>query len=162
MKNFLKITFLFLSFILSMELRAQTQSVIVLEKNETYVSPQPDMIVMDKYTFAEFFYTVEKYDTLTNEVLVYDSLVNHQKAQYDSLQIDYEHLIILKDAEIKTYSDGYEKMKGIARDEIQAKEKLQVDYIKLSEKHSKAKRWRNLFMGASALLSGFIVLSVTH
>jgi hypothetical protein len=162
MKKFLELTFLFLSFAFSAELKGQASIVSVLNKNESYISPQADMVVMDKYTFAEYTFISEKYDTLKTEVLIYDSLVQQQKARYDSMQTDYEKLLSVKQAEVETYSESYESVKGILFNEITAREKLQVDYVKLSEKHSKAKRWRNLFMGASALLSGFIVLSVVH
>jgi hypothetical protein len=162
MKKFLEISFLFIAILFSAALKGQEKNVSLLEKTQAFTAQQDDIVVMDKYTFAGYVYTSEKYDTLKTEVLQYDSVVQLQKAQYDSMQTEYDNVLTLKDSEIKTYSEGYEKMKGIARDEIQAKEKLQVDYLKLSEKHSKAKRWRNLFMGASALLSGFIVLSIAH
>ena len=62
MKN-LKTLFVF-CLLLANLFQLKAQSIILLNKNEIFISPEQDMIVMDKYTFAKYHYTSEQYDSL--------------------------------------------------------------------------------------------------
>ncbi len=162
MRKFLNAIFLMMSLLLTVQIKSQINQVTILEKNQTFISPQEDMVVMDKYLYCEYDYTVRQYDTLKAELEKYNAFEKSQDSIVDSLVGSYEKLIFKKDAEITSYARNYESTKQILLKEITAREKLQVEYSKLEEKRSKTKRWRNVFMGASALLSGIIVLSIVH
>ncbi len=137
-----------------------TAQINVLAKNETFIAPQQDMIVMDKYTFAKYHYTSEQYDSLKKEALSYDSTVEWMNSITQEVEQGYKNLVSVKDKQIQDYSQSYDAMKSTLQKNIDEQNKLQIDYIKLQQKQKRAKRWRNIFLGTAALLGGVIVLLI--
>jgi hypothetical protein len=162
MRKFIETMFLFFALVCAAQLQSQESFITVLDKNESFVSPEPDVVVMDKYTFCSYQYTSDQYDTLKQSVIVYEEAITQQECIRDSIANEYETLIAFKNTEIKEYSDGYEKTKGLLREQIASDEKLQVDYIKLKEKNQRVKKHRNFFIGTSVVLSAFLVLILVH
>ena len=139
---------------------SNAQTISVLAKNETFVSPEADMIVMDKYTFAKYHYTAEQCDSLKKEVLVYDSTVAFMNTVTQEVEQGYKKLVASKDKEIADYSQNYNALKSSLQQSIDEQNKLQVDYLKLEQKQKRVKKWRNIFIGTTAVLAGVIVLIV--
>ena len=72
----------------------------------------------------------------------------------------YQKVINVKDRQIAGYEQSYVALKSTLQQSIEEQNKLQVAYVKLQDKQRKVKRWRNVFMGASAVLAGVLVLVV--
>jgi len=140
----------------------QAQFLVFLDKGDVFTSPQVDMVVMDKSSFANFYYTSAMYDTLKMEVAKYDSLIKTKDSTEEELRADYESIILNKEEQLKSTTAAYEQMKSFLQQSIDRHDKLQVDYLKLQNRHRKVKKWRNIFMGTSALLGGIIVMAIIH
>lgn len=138
----------------------KSQFLIFLDKGDIFKSPEVDMVVMDKYSFAKLHYSAEKYDTLKSEVMRYDSLLDAKDSAITQIERDKEKMIAVKDSEIKVLTDAYEGMMATAQESIEQQNKLQVDYLKLEKKNRRARRWRNLFMGTTAVFGAVIYLIV--
>ncbi len=132
----------------------------VLAKNETFIALQQNMIVMDKYTFAKYHYTAEQYDSLKKEALSYDSTVEWMNSITQEVEQGYKNLVSVKDKQIQDYSQSYDAMKSTLQTSIDEQNKLQINYLKMQQKQNRAKRWRNIFLGTSAVLGGVIVLLI--
>ncbi|HXU25695.1 MAG TPA: hypothetical protein VN698_00580, partial [Bacteroidia bacterium] len=117
-------------------------------------------IVMDKYTFAKYHYTAEQYDSLKKETLAYDSTVEWMNSLTQEVEQGYQKLVASKDKEIQDYSQSYTALKSTLQQSIEEQNKLQVAYLKLQQKQSRVKKWRNIFIGTTAVLAGVIVLIV--
>ena len=139
-----------------------TAQINVLAKNETFIAPKQDMIVMDKYTFAKYHYTSEQYDSLKKEALSYDSTVEWMNSITQEVEQGYKKLVIVKDKQIQDYSQSYDAMKSTLQTSIDEQNKLQINYLKLQQKQKRTKRWRNIFLGTTVVLGGIIVLMVVH
>ena len=139
-----------------------SQTITFLDKDEVYKSKQNNTVVMDKYTFGKYHYTAAKYDTLKKEVERYDSIVQNKDSAAQKVVESYKETVIVKDKQIKEYSEAYTSMKNGLTDEIAQKRQLQIDYKKLEQKHRRIKTWRNFFIGTSAVLGSIIVIAVTH
>jgi hypothetical protein len=139
---------------------SNAQTISVLAKNETFISPQKDMIVMDKYTFAKYHYTAEQCDSLKKEALNYDSTVEWMNSVTQEVEQGYKKLLTTKDKEIQAYSQSYTALKSTLQQSVEEQNKLQVAYLKLQQKQSRVKKWRNLFLGTTAVLAGVLVLIV--
>jgi len=140
----------------------RSQFLIFLDKGDVFTSPEVDMVVMDKYSFAKLHYTAEKYDTLKGEIIRYDSLLDVKDSAEKQLRADNEKQIEVKDLLIKVLSEGYDSMKTVAQESIDRQNKLQVDYLKLEKKNRRVKRWRNFFMGTTAVFGTVIYLIARH
>ena len=141
---------------------SSSQTITFLDKGEVYKSPKDNMVLMDKYTFGKYHYTTAKYDTLKKEVERYDSIVQNKDSAAQKVVESYKETVIVKDKQIKEYSEGYASMKNALTDEIAQKRQLQIDYKKLEQKHRRIKVWRNFFIGTSAVLGSIIVIAATH
>ena len=139
-----------------------TSQINILAKNETYISPKQDMVVMDKYTFAQYHYTAEQYDSLKIEMQKYDSTVEWVNSECKEMEQGYKNLIVTKDKQIQDYSHGYSSLKTTLKQSIEEQNRLQLSYQKLENKQKRVKKWRNIFLGTSALLGGIIVLIIVH
>lgn len=133
------------------------QSVTILPKGENYSAPD-EMVVMDKYTFGKYHYTAIKYDTLKREIIVLDSLILKKDSAQEKLIQNYEAMLKAKENETGLYRDGMSDMKTALQSSLEKNDRLMVDYKKLEAKRQRTKRWRNFFMGTSALSTGILVL----
>lgn len=155
----MKKLFLIISLML-VSIVGKSQFLIFLDKGDIFKSPETDMVVMDKYSFAKLHYSAEKYDTVKSEIIRYDSLLDTKDSSAKQIQKDNEKLLAVKDAEIKVLTDAYAGMMTTAQASIDRQNKLQVDYLKLQNKNRRAKRWRNFFMGTTAVFGAVIYLIV--
>lgn len=154
MKKFLLMASMLIS------LYAPAQFLMFLDKGDTFKSPETDMVVMDKYSFAKYHYISEKYNTLKSEVLKYDSLLDAKDSVEKHIREDYEKLIASKDLQVKVLTEAYSGVMKTATESIDRLTKLQVDYLKLERKNRCAKRLRNFFIGTTAVLSGIIYMVI--
>lgn len=138
------------------------QFLIFLDKGDIFTSPQVDMVVMDKTSFSKLHYTADQYDSLRSDLRKYDSLLSERANTEEELRADYESIILNKEEQLYSITSAYEQVKGNLEQSIDRQNKLQVDYLKLEQKNKRVKRWRNIFMGTSALLGGVIVMAITH
>lgn len=137
------------------------QTILLLHPNEAYKAPPTkEMIVMDENTFGNYHYTATQYDTLKQEVIRLDSALVKQDSVEDQLTRNYDRLLFLKQSEITTYQESYNRLQVATNDCIKHENQLQVDYLKLEQKNKRVKRWRNWFMGTTAFLGTVIILSV--
>jgi len=141
---------------------SNAQTIIFLDKGDIFKSPEIDMVVMDKYTFSKYHYTAEHYDSLKNQVLSYDSTIQWMDSITKEVEANYKSLIAVKDKQIEATSIAYSAMVKTLQDNIKEESKLQVDYIKLQQKSNRQRKWRNFFMGTTAVLGGIIYLVVRH
>lgn len=137
-----------------------SQFLIFLDKGDVFKSPEVDMAVMDKYSFARMHYVAEKYDTLKKEVLRYDSLLTERDCTVNQLRETYENVILNKEAQLRVVSEGYHGLKSTLQSSIEENKRLQIDYLKLEKKNRRIKRWRNFFMGTSFVFGGIIYMVV--
>lgn len=151
---------LLLSACMLISLCASAQFLIFLDKGDVFRSPEVDMVVMDKYSFSKYHYISEKYDTLKAEIIRYDSLLDAKDSAEKELRADYEKQIAIKDAQISVFKDAYISMTATAQESIDRQNKLLVDYLKLEKKNSRVKRWRNFFMGTTAVFGAVIYMIV--
>lgn len=140
----------------------QSQTIEVLNKSDVYRPPLNEMVVMDKYTFGKYDYTAEKCDTLKREIKELDSIIQQKDSIQNKLVFDYSADIDSKAKEINLYKLGYEDVTEQLQTSIVKSDRLLVDYKKLENKRNKTKRWRNFFMGTTALCSGILILLVIH
>lgn len=148
------------SCIILITLACNAQLILFLDKGDIFKSPEVDMVVMDKYSFAKYHFISEKYDTLKMAVLHYDSLLEQRDSTEKQIRLDYERILKNKDSQIEAITDGYQSMKSNLQESIDRQNKLQVDYLKLERKNRRAKRWRNFFMGTTAVLGAVIYILV--
>lgn len=141
-------------------LSGYSQFIILLDKGDTFTSPEEDMVVMDRYSFARMNYVAEKYDTLSTELLRYDSLLASRDCTEADLRRHYERLIQNKDAQIEAIAGGYISLKNSLQTSLEEQNRLQLDYLRLEKKSKRIKRWRNFFLGTSAALGGLIYIMV--
>lgn len=161
MKKHLLSLLLFIGLVVSPTLSSSSQSIVILQPNELYKAPpKSEMIVMDKYTFGNYHYTVSKYDTLKKEVKRLDSALVVQDSINTNLVNNYESMLFQKQNEIQSYQDSYKRLEASTNDCIKQQNQLQVDYSKIEQKNKRLKRWRNWFMGTSVCLGSIIILSV--
>lgn len=160
MKKHLLSLLLFIG-IVSTPIISPSQSIIVLQPNEQYKAPpKEEMIVMDKYTFGNYHYTASKYDTLKQEVERLDSALVVQDSLNAQLITNYESMLFQKQSEVQTYQDSYNRLEANTQECIRQQNQLQTDYKKIELKHKRIKRWRNFFMGTSAVLGTIMVVAV--
>lgn len=138
------------------------QFILFLDKGDIFKSPETDMVVMDKTSFARLHYTSEKYDTLKMRVLHYDSLLEQKDSAEMQLHTLYQQVIANKDRQIEALTDGYMAIKAGFQQSIDRQNQLQIDYLKLEKKNRRAKRWRNFFIGTSAVLGAVVYLIVRN
>lgn len=138
----------------------QSQFLIFLDRGDNFKSPETDMVVMDKYSFARLHYQSQQYDTLKREVWRYDSLLTQRDCTESQIRQDYGTLVKNKDAQILALTDGYFTIKGLMQASIERQNQLQLDYLKLESRNRKARRWRNFFMGTSVLCGGLIYMLI--
>ena len=161
MKNHLLALLLFIGLV-SPPIISSAQSIVILQPNEQYIAPpKSEMIVMDKYTFGNYHYTASKYDTLKQEVARLDSALTIQDSLHVEVTKTYERMLALKQSEVHTYQDSYQRMEASTNECVRQQNQLQVDYKKIEKKNKRAKRWRNFFMGTSAVLGTIMVVAVT-
>ena len=142
---------------------SSAQSLIVLHPNESYKAPPNNsMVVMDNYTFGNYHYTASKYDTLKKEVKRLDSALVQQDSNQCQLSRNYESVLLLKNSEITTYQQSYQRLENTTNECIKQQNQLQISYTKLEQKNSRLKKWRNWFMGSTACLGAIIVLAVVR
>jgi len=141
---------------------SQAQTVSVLNKNEVFKSPEDGVVVMDKYTFGKYNYTAEKYDTLKTEVLRLDSVIIKKDSAQAKVVSGFESIIKNKEEQIDAYEKGFGELQSTVITAIATESQLRVDYFKLEQKTKRVNKWRNFFLGTSAVLGAIIVLSVTH
>jgi len=153
--------FLIAFFVLA-SLFSSSQTIIFLDKGDIFKSPEIDMGVMDKYTFAKYHYTVEHYDSLKKQVMSYDSTIQWMDSITKEVEANYKSLIAVKDKQIEASTVAYNAMLKTLQENLKEESKLQVDYIKLQQKSNRQRKWRNFFMGTTAVLGGIIYLIVRH
>ena len=136
------------------------QTVTVLKKGDTVVAPDDLTVIMDKYTFGKYAYTADKYDTLKQKILVYDSVLQVRESLEVKLIADYKSLVSQKETERDVYKKGYDDTKATLQTSIEKNNQLIIDYKKLEHKNRRIKRWRNLFMGTTALSAGVFILMI--
>jgi len=141
---------------------SQAQTVSVLNRNEVFKSPEDGIVVMDKYTFGKYHFISEKYDTLKTEFQRFDSIIQKKDSTAAKIVCDFESIIKNKEEQIDVYEKGFGELQTTLISAIATESQLRVDYLKLEQKNKRVKKWRNFFMGTSAILGTIIVLSVTH
>ncbi|MBK6834060.1 MAG: hypothetical protein IPG89_07220 [Bacteroidetes bacterium] len=147
MKNHLLSLLLFIGLVVSPTLSSSSQSIVILQPDELYKAPpKSEMIVMDKYTFGNYHYTVSKYDTLKKEIKRLDSALFIQDSINTNLVTNYESIVVQKQNEIQ-YQDSYMRLRASTNDCIKQQNQLQVDYSKIEQKNKRLKRWRNWLYG---------------
>lgn len=146
--------------VMLMTFTGQSQFLLFLDKEDIFKSPEEDMVVMDKYSFAKYHFISEKYDTLIHAIVHYNSLLEQKDSTEKQIRHDFQNIISNKDMQIQVMTDGYKGMKTTLQESIDRQNKLQVDYLKLEEKDKRAKRWRNFFMGTTALFGAVIYMVV--
>ncbi len=139
---------------------AISQPITVLNKSDTFIAPYEGTIVMDKYTFGKYAYTADKYDTLKHKIIEYDSLMIARDSIQKRTISDYEYLVSEKEKEVATYKSGYDGLTTTLQSSIDKNTQLQIDYKKLEHKNRRIKRWRNIFMGTTALSTGILILII--
>jgi len=157
----MKKTILTACFMLAM-ICSNAQTIIFLDRGDIFKSPETDMVVMDKYSFSKLHYTSEKYDTLKKEIVRYDSLLAAKDSSVKQVEGDYKQIVQVKDEQIQDITEAYTAMKNTLQQSIDRQNKLQVDYLKLQQKQNRQRKWRNFFMGTSALFGSILVLAVIH
>lgn len=158
-KHMNKVKFI-LSFLLLNAFLAIGQTVTVLNKGDTIVAPDDLTVVMDKYTFGKYAYTVDKYDTLKHKIIEYDSIIQSRDSIQQEVIGEYKTLLDQKETEKEVYKSGYEDVKTTLQTSIDKNNQLQIDYKKLEHKNRRLKRWRNIFMGSSLCFGTVILLIV--
>lgn len=143
-------------------INTQAQSISVLQKHQLFDPPVDKMVVMDKYTFGKYHYTASQYDTLKQEVRKLDSVIVRRDSLQSEIIQDFSQVVKSKNSEIQAYQEGYTSMRNNLNTCIDKQNQLQTDYLKLQEHHRNAKKWRNIFLGSSVVLTGIIVLMVVH
>jgi hypothetical protein len=151
---------MFLSLFAGLIAICQSQTITVLSKDEIFKSPNKDMVVMDKFTFGKYHYTAEKYDTLKSEIIELDSIVQAQENSRIELVKDYEYALQTKDLETNVLKEGYKNVKDELSTSIEKGNQLILDYKVLEGKRNKTKRWRNFFMGTTAISAGVLILLI--
>lgn len=136
------------------------QTLTVLNKGDTVVAPSDLTIVMDKYTFGQYAYTADKYDTLKQKIVEYDSILITRDSLQQKLVSDYKTLLSQKESEKDVYKNGYEETKSTLQSSIEKNNQLIIDYKKLEHKNSRIKRWRNILAGSTFLSTGIIILMI--
>jgi Ni,Fe-hydrogenase I large subunit len=160
MKNHLLALLLFIGLV-SIPIHSSSQSIVILQPNEQYKAPpKEEMIVMDTYTFGNYHYTASQYDTLKQEVGRLDSALVVQDSLNAEVTKTYERILILKQSEIQSYQDSYQRLEANTNECIKQQNQLQLDYKKIEQKNKRVKKWRNFFMGTSAVLGTIVILSV--
>jgi len=154
MKKFL------VAILLMTSVTSKGQFLLFLDKGDIFKSPETDIVVMDKFYFSKLYYASEKYDTLKREIWRYDSLLRQKDSTEKEIKKDYENIISSKDAQIKVFTEGYSDLKGFLQTSIEQQNQLRLDYLKLEQKNRRTKRWRNFFMGATALFGAIIYVVV--
>ena len=140
--------------------QSPAQGISLLDKNETFIASEQDMIVMDKYTFAKYHYTLEQYDSLKQEALNYDATVKWMDSLSKEIENGYKQLLASKDKQIQDYNLSFSSLKVTLQQNIEEQKKMQIAYLNLQEKQNRVKKWRTIFLGTSAVLAGIIVLLV--
>lgn len=160
MKKHLLALMLFIG-IVSTPTVSTAQSIVILQPNELYKAPpKVEMIVMDIYTFGNYHYTASQYDTLKQEVKRLDDALVIQDSLNCEVTKTYESMLALKQSEVHAYQNSYSRLEINTNECIKQQNQLQVDYNKIEQKNKRVKRWRNFFMGTSAVLGTIVVLSV--
>lgn len=139
-------------------LASNAQFLLFLDRGDIFKSPEEDMVVMDKYSFSKYHFISEKYDTLIHAIVHYDSLLEQKDSTEKQIRLDYERIVKNKDSQIQVFTEGYHAMKATLQESIDRQNKLQVDYLKLERKNKRIKRWRNFFMGTTALFGAVIYM----
>lgn len=139
---------------------SHSQNITVLNKGDVFDPPQDQMVVMDKYTFGNYHYTAQKYDTLKNEVLELDSLIQSKDSTQAKIIAEYVQALELKDYEANVYKEGYGDIIVQLNSSIDKNNQLITDYKKLQEKNKRIKRWRNFFLGGTIVSAGILILLV--
>lgn len=139
---------------------ASAQFLIFLDKGDVFKSPEVDMVVMDKYSFAKLHYTSGQYDSLKKEVVQFGELLAQMDSEQKQVQQDYECLLSDRSQQINDLTEAYNSMRNNLQLSIERQNKLQVDYVKLQRKDRRHRRWRNFFMGTTAVLGGIVYLIV--
>ncbi|MGZ4089113.1 MAG: hypothetical protein ACXVNO_00215 [Bacteroidia bacterium] len=156
-----KVKMLF-AFLFGLIVFSPAQIITVLSKDDVVKCPEDGFVLMDKYTFGKYHYTSEKYDTLKKEVLALDSVIKKHEATQEQLAKDYEANVQSKDIEINDLKAGFKSMESELNTSIEKNNQLQLDYKKLDEHRRRSNRWRNIFMGTSAVSIGILVLLIAH
>jgi hypothetical protein len=157
------LTALFISLFMAFHSSIHSQTILVLDKNESYQAPlHEEMIVMDIRSFGKYHYTASQYDTLKQQVKHLDSLLTIQDSSQAQLIQRYESLLVLKQQEINQYQSSYKRLENATNGCIKAQNQLQIDYQKIEQKNRRIKKWRNWFMGTTALLGTIMVMSVVR
>ena len=141
-------------------LEIKSQFLIFLDKVDIFKSPEVDMVVMDKYSFAKYNFISEKYDSLKKEIVFYDSLLQQRDSTEKEIERDYDSLVKIKNEKIADVTEAYFSMKANLQESIDRQNKLQVDYLKLQKKDRRARRWRNFFMGTTAVCGAIIYILI--
>lgn len=136
------------------------QFLLFLDKGDIFKSPEVDMVVMDKYSFARMHFVAEKYDSLKRELFQYDSALIERDSMIEQLRITQEEIIRSKDAQLNVITEGYNSLKASLQSSIEEQKKLEIEYRTLQHKQRKTRRWRNFFMGTSALFGAIVYLVV--
>jgi hypothetical protein len=143
-----------------MSVFGHSQFIIFLYKGDIFKSPEEEMVVMDRYSFARMNYVAEKYDTLRKEVTRYDSLLTARDSAEVALVKTYKQVVSNKDAQIEAITDGYISLKSALAAAIDEQNRLQVEFLKLQARNKRVRKWRNFFMGTSALAGAIIYMVV--
>ena len=138
-----------------------SQTLTVLNPSESYKAPPNEkMVVMNANTFGSYHYAIAQYDTLKQEVKHLDSILTKQ----DSAQIqntrNYESLLSVKQSEIDQYQNSFQRLENSTNECLKEQKQLQINYTKIELKNRRIKRWRNWFMGTTAILGTIIYLTV--
>lgn len=137
------------------------QSLLLVKPGDTFSNRTPqEWVVMDKYTFGNFHYTAARYDTLSRQVTQLDSLLSQKDSSEHSLMRSYEQLSQTALAKDRAYEQTLKGLNTTLSQSLIEQNRLQVNYVKLEQKHKRVKRWRNSFMGVTGVLAGIIVLSI--
>lgn len=136
------------------------QPIYLLSKGDTFVDHEKDMVLMSKYTFGKYHYTFEKYDTLKREVRELDSLFKEHELSNEKTIEGYKTLVNEKEKEIEVIKNGYNDVRFNLEESIDKNNKLAVDYQNVVEKHRRAKRWRNVFMGSTGVFIGILIIMI--
>jgi hypothetical protein len=158
MKSLLKLLLLTLCF--SGIAESQTPTFTVLHYKQNYVVPKDGAIVLSNENFGEYYYVFQQYDTLRSETIALQSVIKQQDSLNCAVVSNYDNLIVTKDKSLEEYKTANTSLETIGNQCGTEKKQLQTDYLKLEQKHNRAKRWRNIFLGSTAFSTGILILLI--
>ena len=155
----MKSLILFATILICLQVSGQSSTeIIVLKKDQAYTSCCENMFVLKPETFASYYYSKSRLDSLL-------ILVPKQSRLIDSIQRLSEKQIAILDQEVKlsnkqleSRSEAIEKLESTMRICIDNNEACITNYHKKEEENKKLKAQKKIWMISSAFLGGMVVI----